>query len=179
MGHAAGDRAVHWGRTLLNSKNTELTREVAQAFGNQRGRGDLLGGEGELLRALATHGDSIVRRAALGAVPAIAAQHKDLAIDLLTTSPAVEKADLGRFAMAIAGPPFSALSWSDLSQSQQKAFLTALATASSIDSYEIVRFLAELVSTEPLTVIELLESRVESSPRPATGTYSPCPSTGM
>ncbi|WP_330299650.1 P-loop NTPase [Streptomyces sp. NBC_00503] len=175
MGHAAGDRAVHWGRTLLNSKNTELTREVAQAFGNQRGRGDLLGGEGELLRALATHGDSIVRRAALGAVPAIAAQHKDLAIDLLTTSPAVEKADLGRFAMAIAGPPFSALSWSDLSQSQQKAFLTALATASSIDSYEIVRFLAELVSTEPLTVIELLESRVESSPRPATGTYSPLP----
>ncbi|WP_329620023.1 ATP-binding protein [Streptomyces sp. NBC_01255] len=175
MGRAAGDRAVHWGRTLMNSMNTELTREVAQAFGNQRGRGDLLGGEGELLRALAAHEDTIVRRAALGAVHAIAAQHKDLAIELLTTSPAVETADLDTFAMAIAGPPFSALSWSDLSQDQQKAFLTALATASAVDSYEIGRFLAELVSTEPLTVIELLEARVESSPRQATGMYSPLP----
>ncbi|MFD3876624.1 hypothetical protein [Streptomyces microflavus] len=174
MGSAAGDRAVHWGRTLMGSKNTGLTRSVALAFGVQRGRDELLGGEGELLRALAAHEDTVVRRATVGAVHLIATQHKDLAIELLTASPVVETADLDAFAMAISGPPFSALSWSDLSQDQQKAFLTALATASSIDSHEVGRFLAELVSTEPLTVIELLEDRIDSSPRQGRG-YSPLP----
>ncbi|MCX5075544.1 hypothetical protein OHA84_12930 [Streptomyces sp. NBC_00513] len=175
MGHAAGDRAVHWGRTLMDSENTELTREVAQAFGNQRGRGDLLDGEEDLLRELATHGDSIVRRAALGAVHVIAAQHKDLAVELLTASPAVETADLDEFAQAIAGPPYSALSWSDLSEEQQGVFLTALAAAPSIDGYEIGQFLAELARTEPLAVIELLEARVESPLHQATGMHSPLP----
>ncbi|WP_435216467.1 hypothetical protein [Streptomyces sp. bgisy034] len=173
MGHAAGDRAVHWGRTLMDSQNTELTREVAQAFGNQRGRGDLLDGEGDLLRELAAHGDNIVRRAALGAVHVIAAQHKDLAVELLTASPAVETANLDAFAHALAGPPYSQLSWSDLSKDQQRAFLTALTAAPSIDDYEIGRFLAELARTEPLTVIELLEARAESAPRQATGMHSP------
>jgi hypothetical protein len=175
MGHAAGDRAVHWGRTLKKYEDTDLTREVAHAFGTQRGRGDLLDGEGELLRELVAHGDSVVRRAALGAVHAIAAQHKDLSVELLTAAPAVETADLDAFALAIAGPPYSALSWSDLSRDQQRAFLAALAAAPSIDGYEIGRFLAELTRTEPLAVVELLEARVESSPYEATGERSPLP----
>ncbi|GAA5216609.1 hypothetical protein [Streptomyces thinghirensis] len=173
MGHAAGDRAVHWGRTLMDSRNTELTREVAHAFGNQRGRRDLLDGEEDLLRELAAHGDSIVRRAALGAVHGIAAQHKGLAVELLTASPAAETADLDAFAQAIACPPYSALSWSDLSKDQQRAFLAALTAAPSIDGYEIGRFLAELARTDPLAVIELLEARVESSPCQVTGMPSP------
>ncbi|MFE2381101.1 P-loop NTPase [Streptomyces misionensis] len=175
MGHAAGDRAVHWGRTLMDSENTELTREVAHAFGIQRGRGDLLNGEGDLLRELAAHGDSIVRRAAAGAVHAIAAQHKDLAVELLTAVPEVETADLDAFARAIAGPPYSPLSWSDLSEDKQRAFLAALTAAPSVDAYEIGRFLAELARTEPLAVIELLEARAESSSRQATGVRSPLP----
>ncbi|MEU5201225.1 hypothetical protein AB0G86_45525 [Streptomyces scabiei] len=175
MGHAAGDRAVHWGQTLMGSENTELTREVAQAFGNQRGRGDLLDGEADLLRELVTHGDNIVRRATLGAVHVIAAQHKDLAIELLTASPAVETADLDAFAQAVAGPPYSQLSWSDLSKNQQRAFLAALTAAPSIDGYEVGRFLAELARTEPLTVIELLEARAECSPHQAADMHSALP----
>ncbi|CCK25726.1 hypothetical protein BN159_1347 [Streptomyces davaonensis JCM 4913] len=175
MGHAAGDRAVHWGRTLMGSENTELTREMAQAFGHQRGRGDLLDGEADLLRELAIHGDNIVRRAALGAVRVIATQHKDLAVELLTASPALETADLDAFALAVAGAPYSSLSWSDLSKEQQEAFLTALTAAPSIDGYEIGRFLAELARTEPLSVIELLEARAESSSRQARGMHSALP----
>ncbi|MGQ4389323.1 hypothetical protein [Streptomyces sp. SAS_270] len=175
MGHVAGDRAVYWGRRLMGSENTELTREVAHAFGHQRGRGDLLDGEADLLRELAIHGDTIVRRATLGAVHVIAAQHKDLAVELLTASPAMETADLEAFAMAVAGAPYSPLSWSDLSNDQQEEFLTALTTAPSIDGYEIGRFLAELARTEPLAVVELLEARAESSLRQATGTHSALP----
>lgn len=175
LGHAAGDRAVHWGRVLMSSGNTELTQEVAHAFGNQRGRGDLLDGEGDLLRELVAHGDNVVRRAALGAVYDIAAQHKDLAVELLTTSLAVEREDFDAFALAIAGPPYSQLSWSDLSKDQQRAFLAALAAAPSIGGYEIGQFLAELARTEPLAVIELLEARVESPLHQVTGMHSPLP----
>lgn len=175
MGHVAGDRAVHWGRTLMGSGNTELTREVAHAFGIQRGRGDLLDGEGDLLRELAAHGDNVVRRAALGAVHAIAAQHKDLAVELLTASLPVERGDFDAFALAVAGPPYSQLSWSDLSKDQQSAFLAALAAAPSIDGYEIGQFLAKLARTEPLAVIELLEARVESPLHQVTGMHSPLP----
>lgn len=175
MGHAVGDRAVHWGRMFMDLGNTELIREAAHAFGNQRGRGDLLDGEGDLLRELAAHGDSIVRRAALGAVYFIAEEHKDLAVELLTSSRAVETADLDAFALAIAGPPYSRLSWSDLSEEQQRAFLAALTAAPSIDGYHIGRFLAELARSEPVAVIELLEARAESAPHRAIGIHSLLP----
>lgn len=178
MGHVASDRAVHWGRSLVDSGNIELVREVAHAFGVQRRRGDLLDGEADLLRELAVHEDSIVRRAALGAIHTIAAQYKDLTVELLTGSPTVEIADLDAFVLAIQGSPDSPLAWSDIPKDQQRAFLTALAAAPSIDSYEIGWFFAELARTEPLTVVELLEARVESCARQWTPGHSPCPSTG-
>ncbi|MGW6879495.1 hypothetical protein ACWGEU_04405 [Streptomyces goshikiensis] len=172
----AGDRAVHWGRTLMDSNSTELTRAVADAFGSQHDRRDLLDGEGELLRQLATHGDDVVRRAALGAVHAIARQDKGLAVELLTASPVVKTADLVVFAAAITGPPYSTLSWSDLSKEQRSTFVAALVAAPSIDGHRIGLFLAELARAEPQTVIELLAARVESPPPlQATGTYSPLP----
>lgn len=177
MGQAATGRALHWGRTLMNSGNIELTREAAQAFGIQRGRGDLADDEADLLRELASHGDSIVRRAARGAVHTIADQHKDLAVELLTASPAVEVADLEEFARALAGPPYSPLGWSDLSEDQQRAFLTGLTSAPSIEGYDIGRFLAELARTEPFAVVELLQSRVESYSHDHSAGYSPLPFT--
>ncbi|GGZ55576.1 ATP-binding protein [Streptomyces subrutilus] len=175
MGQAASGRAVLWGRTLMNSGNTQLTREAAHAFGIQRGRGDLVEDEADLLRELAAHGDSIVRRATRGAVRAIADQHKELAVELLTASPAVEVADLEEFARALAGPPFSPLGWSDLSEDQQGAFLTALTAVPSIEGYDIGRFLAELARTEPFTVVELLQSRVELYSHEQSAGYSPLP----
>ncbi|MEU6252624.1 hypothetical protein [Streptomyces sp. NPDC047043] len=175
LGNTAGDRAVHWSQTLTDTGHTELTREAAHAFGIQRRRGDLLDGEADLLRKLAAHGDSIVRRAALGAVHAIASEHKDLAVELLTASLAAETPDIIAFALAIAGPPYSPLAWSDLAKDQQESFLSALTNAPSIDSHEIGLFLAELARTEPLAVIELLETRVERYASQATAGRFPLP----
>ncbi|MFD8811958.1 hypothetical protein ACFV23_10850 [Streptomyces sp. NPDC059627] len=175
LGQIAGGRAVHWGQTLTDMGHTELAREVAHAFGIQRRRGDLLDGEADLLRKLAAHGDSIVRRAALGAVQAIAAEHIALAVELLTASPVVETPDINAFALAIAGPPYSPLAWSDLAKDQQESFLSALTTAQSIDSHEIGLFLAELARAEPLAVIELLETRVERYASQPTARRFPLP----
>jgi hypothetical protein len=108
-------------------------------------------------------------------VHAIAARHKDLAVELLTVSPARETVDLDEFALAVSGPPYSRLSWSDLSTDRQGAFLAALTAAPSIDRYNIGRFLAELARTEPLTVIELLEARAECSPHQAAEMHSALP----
>ncbi|MEU2929396.1 hypothetical protein ABZ636_30720 [Streptomyces sp. NPDC007251] len=175
LGRVAGDRAIHWGRVLLNDGNVELAREVAHAFGIQRGRTELLAGEADLLRALAAHEDSTVRLATLGAVRSLAAQHKDLAIELLTASPAELGAGIDEFALAVSGPPYGSLTWSDLSVGQQNSLLDVLAVAPKIDSFEIGHFLAELARTDPLAVVELLEKRVEVSAKSKTTGYFPLP----
>ncbi|MGA5887034.1 hypothetical protein ACPCK4_32385 [Streptomyces cellulosae] len=175
LGKVAGDRAIHWGRVLLDGGNVELAREVAHAFGIQRGRTELLAGEADLLRELAAHEDSTVRTATLGAVRSLAAQHKDLAIELLTASPAESGAGVDEFALAVSGPPYGSLTWSDLSIDQQSSFIGVLTAAPKIDSYEIGQFLAELARTDPLAVVRLLEQRVEASSRSKKTGYSPLP----
>ncbi|MCX5155802.1 hypothetical protein OG914_17605 [Streptomyces sp. NBC_00291] len=94
---------------------------------------------------------------------------------MLTALPAVEVADLEEFARALAGPPFSPLGWSDLSEDQQGAFLMALTAVPSIEGYDIGRFLAELARTEPFAVVELLQSRVELYSHEQSAGYSPLP----
>jgi hypothetical protein len=174
MGRAAGERAVNWGRQLAARGSVELVRETAHAFGIQRGRTDLHDGEADLLRELAANEDPIVRACTLGAARYITALHKDLAIDLLTASLS-DGAGLGEFAMAFADSPHGALSWSDLSEYQKEAFIERLATSPSIDSYEILQFLATLARTEPITVVRLLETRVEASDGTRIAGYSPLP----
>jgi hypothetical protein len=173
LGRVAGDRAIHWGRVLLRGGNVQLAREVAHAFGIQRGSTDLLTGEADLLRTLAAHEDSVVRMAALGALRSLAAQHKDLAIELLTASPAEQGAGVDEFALALSGPPYGLLTWSDLSMDQQKSFLDVLVAAPKLDSYEVGQFLAVLTREEPLSVIKLLERRVEAKSN--TTDYYPLP----
>ncbi|MER5602711.1 hypothetical protein [Streptomyces sp. NPDC002265] len=175
LGRVAGDRAIHWGRVLLDVGHVELAREVAHAFGIQRGRTELLARESDLLRALVAHEDSTVRIAALGAVRSLAAQHKDLAIELLTASPAERGAGVDEFALAVSGPPYGSLTWSDLSIEQQNSFLGVLTEAPKIDSYEIGQFLAELARKDPFAVVKLLEQRVEVFSTSKTTGYSPLP----
>ncbi|MCT9011625.1 ATP-binding protein [Streptomyces rhizosphaerihabitans] len=175
LGRVAGDRVIHWGRVLLGVGNVELAREVAHAIGIQCGRTDLLAGEADLLRELAAHEDSTVRMAALGAIRSLAAQHKDLVIELLTASPAQQGAGIDEFALAVSGPPYGSLTWSDLSIDQQNSFLDILAAVPKIDSYEIGQFLAKLARTEPLTVVKLLEQRVENSSKSKVTGYFPLP----
>ncbi|WP_158713986.1 ATP-binding protein [Kitasatospora aureofaciens] len=174
MARAAGDHAIHWGRLLAASGSVQLAREVAHAFGIQRGRTELLEDEPDLLRELAANEDRIVRAAALGAVRTIAGQHKAFAIELITTS-LHDEASLSEIALAFSGPPLGSLSWSDLSTGQREAFLTRLTECDSLDSYEIAQFLAQLTLTEPGAVVRLLEARVEVCEKSRASGYSPLP----
>jgi hypothetical protein len=161
LGHVAGDRAVHWGRTLLTNADVELVREAALAFGYQRGRESLLDGEADLLRDLAAHEDIAVHAATLGAVQQIGIQHKDVAIELLTV-PRSDDAGIHEVALALGESPAGVLSWADLTIPQQVTFLGRLTACRSLDGYEVQQFLAVLARTEPAVVVELLEARVEA-----------------
>jgi hypothetical protein len=154
-----------WGsQNSLSTGNTGLARQVAHAFGIQRNRADILDGEPALLRTLAEHPDpdGIVPAATLGAVSYLAAQHRDLAVELLTQVPDSRKGTvLRQFALAFG--PHGALAWKDLAQRHKDAFLDALRTLASLEKYEIAEFLAMLSLQEPHSVINLLTARVEAA----------------
>jgi hypothetical protein len=138
-----------------------LARQIAHGFGLQRFRTDLLDGESALLHTLVEHPDRIVITAALGAVHFLTAQHRDLAVEILTGVPADRKdVALAEFTMAFG--PHGALSWTNLAQRHKDEFLDALRTTASIDSYEIAQFLAMLSRDDPHSVIGLLTARVEN-----------------
>jgi hypothetical protein len=176
MGRSAGDRALHWGQALAADGSVELVREVAHAFGIQRGRSELLEGEAELLRDLAAHEDDIVHGAALGAALSIGVQHKDLAIELLTAS-FRDQADINTLANALAEPPLGSLSWSDLTEPQQASISGQLTTYPSLDDYDGHHILAEIARTDPLKVVKLLEARVEAYEASVSREFHPLPYT--
>ncbi len=174
----AGDpRAIKLALQLLDTRDIQLARQVARAFGIERGRTNILDGEAALLRTLVEHPDpdGIVPAAALGAVRYLAAQHQDLAVGLLTCVPDRQKhAALGEFALAFG--PHGALAWEDLPQRHKDAFLDALRAAPSIENPVITEFLAMLTSEDPRTIIDLLTARVEAVEAGASpGTYSALP----
>ncbi len=160
LAQADDPRAIHLAHQLLATGDTDLVRQLAHGFGLQRFRTDLLDGESALLHALIEHPDDIVVTAALGAVRFLAAQHPDLAVELLTGVPTDRKGIvLAEFTMAFG--PHGALSWTDLAQRHKDEFLDALRTTTSIDSYEIAQFLAMLSRDDPHSAIDLLTARVE------------------
>jgi transcriptional regulator with XRE-family HTH domain len=152
--------AVVIANQLLDTKDVGLARQVAHAFGIQRGRADLLHGEPMLLRTLVEHPDAVVVAAAAGAARFLDAQHRDLAVELLTRPLARRsRGTLGEFTWAFG--PHGKLAWPDLAQRHKDAFLDALCAAESIESYEIATFLAMLSVSDPHSVIDLLTARVE------------------
>ncbi len=120
-------RAVDLAQRLLKTGDTDLAREIAHAFGLQRSRTNVLDGEPALLRNLIEHPDpdGIVPAAALGAVRYLAAEHRDLAIELLTWVPGGRKGiALGEFALAFG--PHGELEWAGLAQRHKDSLLKAL-----------------------------------------------------
>ncbi len=177
LGQAGDPHVVNLAQRLLDTGDTNLARQVAHGFGIQRGRADVLDSEPALMRTLVEHldPDGIVPAAALGAVRYLAAQHQDLAVELLTSVPDSQKRTaLHEFALAFG--PHGALTWNDLAQQHKEGFLAALRAAASIESYEIAEFLAMLSLQDPRGVIDLLTARVEAVEAGANlGTYSALP----
>ncbi len=164
LAQAGNQRAVGLAQQLLTTEDTSLAREIAHAFGLQRSRTSILNGEPALLRSLVEHPDSdgIVPAAALGAVRYLAAEHRDLAIELLTWIPEGRR-DIAWGEFALAFGPHGALDWTGLAQRHKDAFLKALRAVPSLERrYEITEFLAMLSREEPHSVIDLLTARVEA-----------------
>lgn len=178
LAQAGNTRIIDLAYQLLTTEDMGLARQVAHAFGIQRARTSLLGGEAELLLTLVRYPDpdGIVPAAALGAVRRIAGSHRELAIELLTsilagqnTGPALQE-----FAMAFG--PHGPLAWEGLAQHHKNAYLDALRAAASIETHEISDFLAMLSLQEPDAVISLLTARVTTVEAGASlGTYTALP----
>ena len=176
---ADGPGAVAAAQKLLASQDITVARQVAYAFGLQRGRiGQLIPGEDDLLRMLVTHDDPVVHAAAFGALRTLGPQHRDLAVDLLNCAPPERPGFAwGEIAYA-AGPPgrfCGTLAWPDLPDDYKDRFFAALRDPPSIENYEISELLTMLSRDEPYRVIKLLQSRVECMEDGAPARYAPLP----
>jgi hypothetical protein len=176
---ADGLGAVTAAQKLLATQNVTIARQVAHAFGIQRGRiGQLIPGEDDLLRILVAHDDPVVHAAALGALRTLGPQHRDLAVDLLNRAPPERPGFAwGEIAYA-AGPPgrfCGTLAWPDLPDDYKDRFFAALRDPASIENYEISELLTMVSGDEPHRVIELLKSRVQYMEDGAPARYAPLP----
>jgi transcriptional regulator with XRE-family HTH domain len=171
--------AVTVASKLLATHDTTVARQVAHAFGLQRGRvGQLLPGEDGLIRTLVTHHDPVVHAAALGALRTLGPQNIELAVELLACAPP-ERPGFAWWEIAFAaGPPGTGggtLAWPDLPDEYKTRFFAALRDATSIENYEISELLTMLSRDEPYRAVKLLISRVEHMENGAPAGYSPLP----
>jgi transcriptional regulator with XRE-family HTH domain len=174
-----GPKAVTAARKLLGFRDITVARQVAYAFGLQRGRiGQLIPGEEDILRALVNHDDPIVHSAALGALRTLGPQHRDLALDLLKCAPPERPGFAWEEIAYAAGPPgrfCGTLAWSDLPDDYKDRFFAALRDPTSIETYAISELLTMLSHDEPHRVIELLKGRIEYRENGSPARYAPLP----
>ena len=156
-----GPRALDPANSLLATGSLLLTRQVAVAFGTQRGRTELADGEGELLRTLVSHTDPVVHAHALAAVHNLARMHPDLAIELLTiVPPEREGFAFGEFAMAVG--PAGPLEWNAVPEEYKDRYFAALARVERLDNFPTEELLVDLSHREPRRVLDLLIKRSEA-----------------
>ena len=171
--------AIREALDLLATRESRITRYVAEAFGFARGnRPDLLDGEDDLLRSLLNSEEPEVRSLAVTAAIALARTSPGLARELLTS---VNFADSSSVAEAVAAAfgPYNVLSWADLSENQADQILSQLHECPSIDSHEITVLLAEIAKSQPDRVLGLLKERVETweDNESSRASYLPLPRT--
>jgi transcriptional regulator with XRE-family HTH domain len=170
--------AVTVASKLLATHDTTIARQLAHAFGLQRGRvGQLLPGEDGLLRTLVTHHDPVVHATALGALRTLGPQNRKLAAELLASAPP-ERPGFAWWEIAFAARSAErgggTLAWTDLPDDYKTRFFTALRDA-PIENYEISELLIMLSRDEPYRAVRLLISRVEHMENGAPAGYSPLP----
>jgi len=176
---ADNPNAVTVASKLLATHDTTIARQVAHAFGIQRGRvGRLLPGEDGLLRTLVTHHDRVVHATALGALRTLGPQNSELAAELLASAPP-ERPGFAWWEIAFAARSAErgggTLSWTDLPDEYKTRFFAALRDAPSIENYEISELLIMLSRDEPYRAVKLLISRVEHMENGTPAGYSPLP----
>lgn len=155
-----GPRALDAAHRLLATGSSLLTWQVAVAFGTQRGRTELIDGEGELLRTLISHSEPAVHAHALVAVHNLARTHPDLAVELLTiVPPEREGFAFGEFAMAVG--PTGPLAWNDVPEQYKDRYFAALARVERLDNFPTEELLVDLSRSEPHRVLDLLIKRSE------------------
>lgn len=154
-------RAIQLAKDLLARGSTEVARQVAKAFGWNRGtRSGLAPGEIELLRRFASHDDAYVRQAAVRAAQLIARQHRAEAVDLVTRVPFHDSTEVARYVFSSFGSEGD-LSFEELSSAQADAMIEQLCRCPSIEDYQIMEFLSQLSKNDPNLVWRLLRQRVE------------------
>ena len=161
LAQADGPRALDAAKRLLAAGSLLLARQVAVAFGTQRGRTELVDGEGELLRTLVSHSDPTVHAHVLAAVHNLARTYPDLTIELLTiVPPEREGFAFGEFAMAVG--PTGPLAWNDVPEQYKDRYFAALARVERLDNYPTEELLVDLSRSEPRRVLDLLIKRSEA-----------------
>jgi transcriptional regulator with XRE-family HTH domain len=170
-----GYEAVIGQARRLYSSEVVLKRRVAHALSWNRGRRQqLLPGELELLKDMASDPDEIVRASTGRAVFMIGLFDKASAVELLSK---IEFGSSGKVAaeamtaLIQQGP----ISWADTDEALENRILAQLAACDSIDKYEITSALSELSSEKPLEVVRMLMARIDRASQSEDREYRALP----
>jgi hypothetical protein len=164
---------------LLAIGDLTVRREVAQAFGWNRGgsRSVLIPGELDLLLRLAGDRDDFVRTCAIRAAQRLAPHRPDAALNLLVSVRFADSTTVADQLFQALGP-HGELDWRQLPTGQMERFLAELEACPSIEDHGIMTFLADLSGEEPDDVVRLLQRRVQHSEQPDVDSdYRPLPFT--
>lgn len=164
---------------LLATGDLTIRREVAQAFGWNRGGSHsvLIPGELELLLRLARDPDVFIRTCAIRAAQRLAPHRRDVALSLLVSVRFADSTAVADQLFQALGP-HGELDWRQLPTGQMDRFLEELEVCPSIEDHWITTFLADLSGEEPDNVVRLLQRRVQHAELPdGYSDYRPLPFT--
>ncbi|WP_280275166.1 helix-turn-helix domain-containing protein [Nocardia wallacei] len=176
VGDHSPDELVPTTRHLLNSTNPRTRTEAAKGLATRsRAKHSLVPGELAILHNLTTDAEEDIRVALVEAARQLALTGQPQAHDLLA---AIEFANSTKVAQEVLMyfDIDDALTWSDLTPTQQAKIRTQLRTVDDIDQYSILEFLRRRSSEEPAAVLNLLRGRIEYAETPDAPTaFRPVP----
>lgn len=173
------DEAVDLARELMTTAAPTIRRDVAQAFGWNRGmRITLTPNEINLLGEFVADPDPVICQSLLFAVRRLMGHHRAEALDLLLRVRFENSAEVADDVFQLFEGP-EAFSWDELTQDSVEDMLLQLVDCPSIERFWIDRFLTDLSATQPGEVVKLLNARIERWEQTAEvlpyGAYDPLP----
>jgi hypothetical protein len=173
------DEAVDLARDMLATDAPTIRRDVAQAFGWNRGlRSTLSPKEIELLGEFTGDTDPVISQSLLFAVRRLIENHRAEAIDLVLRVRFEHSPEVADEVFQLFEGPES-LRWDELTQVSVDDMLRQLVDCPSIERFWVCRFLTDLSAAQPEEVVNLLTARVERWEQTAEvlpyGAYDPLP----